>query len=145
MMNIGSLSLSERSETTVPVNVVVNNNGTDAVKAAALLRDLEKEAQNKVEAVFQLNDNKFDATITFHRDCMNQSLVAVVLLTLNGQKIRVVEKLDPRYTMDRKAAIGQIVSAVAKEVASTVLVGAFMKMDALSLNMLLSTIGQRRN
>lgn len=145
MMNIGSLNLSERSETTVPVRVVVNNNGTDAVKAAALLRDLEKEAQNKIEAVFQLNDNKFDAAITFHRDCMSQSLVAVVLLTLNGQKIRVVEKLDPRYAMDRETAIDQIVSAVAKEVASTVLVEAFLKMDALSLSMLLSTNGQRRN
>lgn len=71
-------------------NVKIENNGVGAPEAAKLLKDLEKEAQERIFARLDLPSNVFKAKIEVYRNSIQWCLQAGCVFNLNGNDYSVL-------------------------------------------------------
>lgn len=119
-----------------PINVHVNspapvNNYTTVevhnpptADITKFLKELETEAQKKIDQTIRVEDNSFNAVIHLSRDMLNDSTVARVVFDLNGFNIVVTASVERKDRDDTQKLLSKLRDAVAHKIATEILVKA---------------------
>lgn len=114
-----------------PINITVTSPKPDPTISASLLRDLEKEAKDKIETAFHIRDNHIDVACYVERSMMRDESIIVIIMNFNGKKIRSTSTIERRTLMiEGKSTIMEtIIKDVSEVIAREVLMVALENRD----------------
>ena len=112
-----------------PINITVTNPKPDPAISASLLKDLEKEARDKIESAFRIRDNHIDVACYVERSFMRDESIVVIIMDFNGKKIRSTSTIERRQMMieGKSHIIEAIIKDVSEVIAREILSVAFEK------------------
>lgn len=101
-----------------PINITVTNPKPDPAISATLLKDLEKEARDRIESAFRIRDNHIDVACYVERSMMQDESIVVIIMNFNGKKIRSTSTIERLQMMIEGK--GHIIEAILKDVADVI-------------------------
>lgn len=128
-----SMFVQEASPPPAP-NVNVTVNAANAAESAKLLRDLEKEAQDRIDAAFRVGSNGFDCTVYVCREYMSLSYNISTIYQLNGKQIKTavsVDELDTSRPGIRPidVIVGRLIEEMSADITREIVHPALMKVN----------------
>ncbi|MEM9584808.1 MAG: hypothetical protein AAGA08_16980 [Pseudomonadota bacterium] len=116
------VDVSNRAETTI----IEKRAATD--ESVALLKEMERAAQDKVIEALRLDNNTFDGALHAEFSAMDQNLILKIVFDINGKRL-VVEHVcgarDSVFDKDKTAPLAELRDKMAARIAAEILADAF--------------------
>lgn len=111
---------------------VVREERAPTDESVRLLKAMEEKAREKVLATIPLKTNEFEGNVVVELDGMNMEYVLSAMANVNGKRVKAVVREYARGADSVRDALPKLRDALAKELATQILLEAFDK-SALNL------------
>jgi hypothetical protein len=126
-----TIVLADRRPVSTYAHASITEKRAPTDESVALLKDLEREAQKKIEVSVRLSDNKFDCVVHVERSSYEQKTHYKIMYSLNGERHSMDKSFDFDHTESREDIAIELRDELAKDIAANMLSSAFRKADFL--------------